>query len=48
VIHTSRSSGLLCLEISRAKVSRSDLKIGGGAIAGGARGTIKEVALGSS
>jgi hypothetical protein len=40
---TSRSSGLLCIEASRAKVSQSGLKTGGGATAGGARGTIMEV-----
>jgi hypothetical protein len=29
--HASRSSGLLCLEVSRARVSQSSLKIGVGA-----------------
>jgi hypothetical protein len=52
VRHTSRSGGLLRLEASRAKVSQSVLKTGGGATAGGARDTISdtitEVALGSS
>jgi hypothetical protein len=46
--HVSRSSGLLRVEASRAKVFQSDLKTGGCAIAGGARGTIMEVALRSS
>jgi hypothetical protein len=31
VRHTSRSSGLFCVKASRARVSQSDLKIGGGA-----------------
>jgi hypothetical protein len=35
------------LEASRARVSRSGLKTGGGVTTGGARGTIVEVALGS-
>jgi hypothetical protein len=30
VKHASRSSGLLCLEASRARVFQSDLKTGGG------------------
>jgi hypothetical protein len=34
---------LLRVEASLAKVSQSDLKISGGATAGGARGTIVEV-----
>jgi hypothetical protein len=42
--HTSRSSGLLCVEASLARVSQSDLKTGGGATMGGVRGTIVEVA----
>jgi hypothetical protein len=46
--HTSRSSGLLRVEASRARVSQSVLKTGGGATAGGARGTITEVASRSS
>jgi hypothetical protein len=46
--HTSRSSGLLHLEVSHARVSQSDLKTGGGVTMGGACGTIAEVALGSN
>jgi hypothetical protein len=46
--HASRSDDLLHLEASRVRVSQSDLKIGGGATAGGARSTIAEVALGPS
>jgi hypothetical protein len=42
--HTSRSSGLLHVEVSLARVSQSGLKTGGGTIDGGARGTITEVA----
>jgi hypothetical protein len=42
--HTSRSSGLLHVEASLATVFQSGLKIGGGATAGGARGTIAEIA----
>jgi hypothetical protein len=42
--HTSRSSGLLRVEASLARVSQSDLKTGGGATTDGARGTIVEVA----
>jgi hypothetical protein len=42
--HTSRSSGLLHVEASLARVFQSDLKTGGGATMGGARGTITEVA----
>jgi hypothetical protein len=41
--HTSRSSGLLRVEASQARVSQSDLKTGGGATTDGARGTIVEV-----
>jgi hypothetical protein len=41
--HTSRSSGLIHVEASLAKVSQSSLKTGGGATVGGARGTIVEV-----
>jgi hypothetical protein len=41
--HVSRSSGLVRVEASLATVSRSSLKTGGGAMAGGARGTIAEV-----
>jgi hypothetical protein len=40
-----RSSSLLHVEASRARVFQSGLKTVGGAIAGGARGTITEVAL---
>jgi hypothetical protein len=42
--HTLRSSGLLHVKASLARVSQSGLKIGGGATAGGARGTITKVA----
>jgi hypothetical protein len=41
--HASRSSGLLHVEASLARVSQSGLKTGGGATVGGARGTITEV-----
>jgi hypothetical protein len=41
--HTSRSSGLLRVEASLARISQSGLKTGGGATTGGARGTIVEV-----
>jgi hypothetical protein len=41
--HASRSSGLLRVEASLARVSQSDLKTGGGAMTGDARGTIMEV-----
>jgi hypothetical protein len=30
--HVSRSSGLLCLKVSRARVFQYDLKTGGGAV----------------
>jgi hypothetical protein len=43
--HTSRSSSLLGVEASLARVSQSGLKTGGGATTGGTRGTITEVAL---
>jgi hypothetical protein len=43
--HMSRSSGLLHVEVSRASISQSGLKTGGGVTAGGACGTIVEVAL---
>jgi hypothetical protein len=46
--HASRSSGLLGVEASLARVSQSGLKTGGGTMAGGARGTIAEVALETS
>jgi hypothetical protein len=42
--HTSRSSSLLGVEASLARISQSGLKTGGGATTGGARGTIVEVA----
>jgi hypothetical protein len=42
--HASRSSSLLDVEASLARVSQSGLKTGGGATTGGARGTITEVA----
>jgi hypothetical protein len=42
--HTSRSS----VEASRARVSQSDLKTGGGTTSDGARDTIVEVVLESS
>jgi hypothetical protein len=43
VRHTSRSSGLLCLEASQARVSQSSHKTSGGAGTDGARGIIMEV-----
>jgi hypothetical protein len=46
--HTSRSSSLLHVEASLARVFQSGLRTGGGATAGGARGTIIEVAWESS
>jgi hypothetical protein len=46
--HASRSSGLLRVEASLARVFQSGLKTGGGATTGGARGTIAEVASESS
>jgi hypothetical protein len=42
--HALRSSGLLRVEVSLARIFQSDLKTGGGATAGGAGGTITEVA----
>jgi hypothetical protein len=42
--HTSRSDGLLHLELSYARVSQSSLKTGGGATMDGARGIIADVA----
>jgi hypothetical protein len=42
--HALRSSSLLGVEASQARVAQSVLKTGGGATAGGARGTIMEVA----
>jgi hypothetical protein len=41
--HTSRSNGLLRVKASLARVSQSGLKTGGGAMTGGARGTITKV-----
>jgi hypothetical protein len=46
--HALRSSGLLCVEASLARVSQSGLKTSGGAMAGGACGTIVEVASAAS
>jgi hypothetical protein len=42
--HASRSSGLLHVEASLARVSQSGMKTSGGATTGGARGTIAKVA----
>jgi hypothetical protein len=42
--HASRSSGLLGVEVSLVRVSQSGLKTGRGAMMGGARGIIAEVA----
>jgi hypothetical protein len=42
--HASRSSGLLHMKASLARVSQSGLKTGGGTTAGGAHGTIAEIA----
>jgi hypothetical protein len=42
--HASRSSDLLGVEASLARVSQSGPKTGGCAMTGGARGTIVEVA----
>jgi hypothetical protein len=42
--HVSISSGLLHMKVSRDRVSQSGLKTGRGAMAGGARGTMAEVA----
>jgi hypothetical protein len=41
--HASRSSGLLHVGVSLARVFQSGLKTGGGATVGGARSTITEV-----
>jgi hypothetical protein len=41
--HVSRSSGLLHVEASLARVFQSGLKTGGCATMGGTRGTITEV-----
>jgi hypothetical protein len=48
VRHASRSGGLLHMEASHARVFQSGLKTSGGTTVGGARGTITEVASGSS
>jgi hypothetical protein len=42
--HTSRSSGLLHVEASRARVSQFDLKTSGGKMTSGACGIIAEAA----
>jgi hypothetical protein len=42
--HASRSSGLLHMEASLARVFQSGLKTGGSATVGDTRDTIKEVA----
>jgi hypothetical protein len=44
VRHASRSSSLLDVEASMARVSQSGLKTEGGAVTGGAHGTITKVA----
>jgi hypothetical protein len=41
--HALRSSSLLGVEASLARVSQSSLKTGGGMMTGSARGTIAEV-----
>jgi hypothetical protein len=41
--HASRSSGLLHVKASLARVSQSGLKTGGGVMTSGARGTITKV-----
>jgi hypothetical protein len=46
--HATRSSALLHVEASLARVLQSSLKTGRGAMAGGARDTIAEVALEAS
>jgi hypothetical protein len=46
--HASRSSGLLRVEASLARVFQSGLKTGGSATIGGACGTIVKVALEAS
>jgi hypothetical protein len=46
--YASRSSSLLDVEASLARVSQSGLKTGGGTMTGGARGTITEVVLEAS
>jgi hypothetical protein len=46
--HASTSSSLLHVEASRARISQSGLKTGGGVTPGGACGTIMEVTSESS
>jgi hypothetical protein len=46
--HVSRSSVLFCVEASQTMIFQSGLKTDGGAMTGGARGIIAEVALESS
>jgi hypothetical protein len=46
--HALRSSGLLHVKASMARIFQSDLKTGGGMTAGSARGTIAEVVSESS
>jgi hypothetical protein len=46
--HVLRFSDLIHMEASHARVFQSGLKTGGGAMTGGAHGTITEVASGSS
>jgi hypothetical protein len=46
--HVSRSSGLLRVEVSQARVSQSGLKTDGDATAGGTPDTIVKVASESS
>jgi hypothetical protein len=46
--HALRSSDLLHVEASLARISQSDLKTDGGATTGGARGTIMSVASDAS
>jgi hypothetical protein len=46
--HASRSSGLLLVEVSRDRVFQSDLNTDEGAITGGARDIITEVASSES
>jgi hypothetical protein len=46
--HASRSSGLFRVEVSLTRIFQSGLNTGGGVTAGGARGTITEVASESS
>jgi hypothetical protein len=48
VTHASRCSGLFRVEASLARVFQSGLKTSGGAMTGGARDTIADVASESS